>query len=65
MRDVSALRTILRRIDRRGYKAYEELRGFFRLGDIILAIDHVQGDPYAPPSRVRVIVERSRLVFPP
>jgi predicted ABC-class ATPase len=65
VRDVSALRTILRRIDRRGYKAYEELRGFFRLGDIILAIDHVQGDPYAPPSRVRVIVERSRLVFPP
>ncbi|MCX7622846.1 MAG: ABC-ATPase domain-containing protein [Thermomicrobium sp.] len=64
MRDIGVLRSILRRIDRRGYKAYEEIRGLYRAGDIVLAIDHVQGDPYAPPSRVRLIVERGRLVLP-
>ncbi|MDW7982350.1 MAG: ABC-ATPase domain-containing protein [Thermomicrobium sp.] len=64
MRDVSVLRSTLRRIDRRGYKAYEEIRGLYRAGEIMLAVDHVQGDPYAPPSRVRVIVERQRLTLP-
>uniref|UniRef100_A0A7C1X506 ATPase n=1 Tax=Thermomicrobium roseum TaxID=500 RepID=A0A7C1X506_THERO len=64
MRDIGALRSILRRIDRRGYKAYEEIRGLYRAGDVLIAVDHVQGDPYAPPSRVRLIVERQRLPLP-
>ncbi|MFN3337298.1 MAG: ABC-ATPase domain-containing protein, partial [Thermomicrobium sp.] len=64
MRDIGALRSILRRIDRRGYKAYEEIRGLYRAGDVLIAVDHVQGDPYAPPSRVRLIVERQRLQLP-
>ncbi len=64
MRDIGVLRSTLRRIDRRGYKAYEEIRGLYRAGDVTLAIDHVQGDPFAPPSRVRVIVERARFSLP-
>ncbi|MCX2726515.1 ABC-ATPase domain-containing protein [Thermomicrobium sp. 4228-Ro] len=64
MRDIGVLRSTLRRIDRRGYKAYEEIRGLYRAADVVLAIDHVQGDPYAPPSRVRLIVERHRLALP-
>lgn len=64
MRDIGVLRSILRRIDRRGYKAYEEIRGLFRAGEVLLAIDSVQSDPYAPPSRVRLIVERTRLTLP-
>ncbi|MCS7255249.1 MAG: ABC-ATPase domain-containing protein, partial [Thermomicrobium sp.] len=64
MRDIGVLRSTLRRIDRRGYKAYEEIRGLYRAADVVLAIDHVQGDPYAPPSRVRLIVERQRLMLP-
>ena len=64
MRDIGVLRSTLRRIDRRGYKAYEEIRGLYRAADVVLAIDHVQGDPYAPPSRVRLIVERQRLTLP-
>lgn len=64
MRELGVLRSTLRRIDRRGYKAYEEIRGLYRLPDMVLSIDHVQGDPYAPPSRVRLIVERSRLSLP-
>ncbi len=64
MRDIGTLRSTLRRIDRRGYKAYEEIRGLYRAGDVTLAIDHVQGDPFAPPSRVRLIVERARVSLP-
>ena len=64
MRDIATLRVILQRIDRRGYKAYEEIRGLYRADWITLAIDHVQGDPFASPSRVRLIVPRSRLQLP-
>jgi predicted ABC-class ATPase len=64
VRDIGVLRSTLRRIDRRGYKAYEEIRGLYRATDVVLAIDHVQGDPYAPPSRVRLLVERQRLALP-
>jgi hypothetical protein len=44
---------ILNRIDGRGYKAYREIRGEFELGSGSLFIDHVQGDPYAAPSKLR------------
>jgi len=57
------LRRLLQRIDGRGYKAYRELRGSFELGDPTIHVDHVQGDPFAAPSRLRLRVpmERARL----
>jgi predicted ABC-class ATPase len=64
MRDIRALRSVLQRIDRRGYKAYEEIRGVYQDREVVLAIDHVQGDPFAPPSRVRLIAERRQLALP-
>jgi predicted ABC-class ATPase len=48
------LRRILRRIDGRGYRVYKEIRGHYDLGDLSLHIDHVQGDPFAAPSKLRV-----------
>jgi len=48
------LRRTLARIDGRGYKAYQDLRGDYRLGAWTLTIAHVQADPYAPPSRVQI-----------
>ena len=49
-------RTLLR-IDGRGYRAYKDLQGGrFEFDGFRLAIDHVQGDPYAAPSRARVLV---------
>ena len=55
--DVRGLEGILRRIDGRGYKAYKELQGRrFGFDSFRLSIDHVQGDPYATPSRLRVRV---------
>ncbi len=45
---------MLRRIDGRGYKAYKDATGQYADGDVTLFVDHVQGDPFASPSRVRV-----------
>ena len=57
------LRRLLQRIDGRGYKAYRDLRGHFEFADLSLHVDHVQGDPFASPSklRVRIAMERARL----
>ncbi len=56
MRTEAELRRTLRRIDGRGYKAYQDLRGGYDLGPLELHVDHVQGDPFAAPSRMRLRV---------
>jgi predicted ABC-class ATPase len=53
---VQRLRSKLRAIDGRGYKAYLELKGEYQFEDFTVYVDHVQGDPFASPSRVRVRV---------
>lgn len=58
------LRERLRRIDGRGYKAYRDLEGVYRFADFDLFIDHVQGDPFAPPSRIRVRLRLEDAGFP-
>ena len=50
------LKNLLNRIDGQGYKAYKRLQGEFRFTDFRLHIDHVQGDPFAEPSRCRVVL---------
>lgn len=64
MRTASELREQLKRIDHRSYPAYKELRGQYDFGDYILSIDHVQGDPFAAPSRLSVLVSGSRAGVP-
>jgi predicted ABC-class ATPase len=59
------LHDLLRRIDGRGYRSYKDLqRGRFSFPRFELAIDHVQGDPYAAPSRVRVLMSRTSTALP-
>ena len=58
------LRRRLARIDGRGYKAYRDIEGDYDFGDFRLFIDHVQGDPFAPPSLVRVRVPQGVAGFP-
>ncbi|MCC8050783.1 MAG: ABC-ATPase domain-containing protein [Clostridiales bacterium] len=55
MRSQAELKKQLREIDHKGYKAYKVLEGEYDFGAYRLAIDHVQGDPFATPSRVRII----------
>ena len=58
------LRDILTRIDRRSYPAYKDTAGKYQFRDYILSIDHVQGDPFAAPSKVSVIVSARQAGFP-
>ena len=58
------LRAILRRIDGRGYKAYKDIQGVYRGPGFLLYIDHVQGDPFAAPSRLRAVVPHDVAQFP-
>ena len=65
MHTSSDLKYLLARIDRRGYPAYKDTRGAWQFADYVLSIDHVQGDPFAAPSKVSVRVEGRRAAFPP
>ena len=56
MNTVDALIDFLNGIDGQGYKAYKGLRGTWAFPDFALHVDHVQGDPFAAPSRVRAIL---------
>jgi len=58
------LERTLTQIDGRGYASYKQLIGSYQLGAIQLAIDHVQVDPYAPPSRMRVILDPNTAKLP-
>ncbi|TAJ44287.1 ATPase [Methanofollis fontis] len=64
MRTAADLRATLRRIDGRGYGAYKDCAGAYAFEGHTLFIDHVQGDPFAAPSRVRVRIPASRAGFP-
>lgn len=55
---------ILRRIDGKGYKAYKGIRGRYEFPSFDLIVDHVQGDPFASPSRLRAIVSHPKAGFP-
>ena len=55
--DIGSLARVLERLDRRPYPAYKDLRGRSDpVGAYVLRVDHVQGDPFAAPSRLRIDV---------
>lgn len=64
MKSSEDLRSRLRSIDHRSYPAYKDLKGQYDFGTYILSIDHVQGDPFAAPSRLSVIVSGKKAGFP-
>jgi len=64
VRTANDLRTVLRRIDGRGYKAYQDIEGAYDFGDYTLFVDRVQKDPFASPSRVRVQLPQGVARFP-
>ena len=43
-------------IDHKSYPAYKSLTGEYRFPDFSLSIDHVQGDPFASPSRLSISI---------
>lgn len=58
------LREQLRNIDHKSYPLYKSLKGSYRFTKYILHIDHVQGDPFAAPSDVRIVVDAKAAGFP-
>lgn len=64
MKTAEELRQLLNRIDHRGYPAYKDTRGTYQFGRYVLSIDHVQGDPFAAPSRLSIQVPGRIAGFP-
>lgn len=64
MMNAEDLRKLLEKIDHRGYPAYKDTKGSYQFQEYILKIEHVQGDPFAAPSKVRIQVEGKRAGFP-
>lgn len=64
MKTSEELKQILERIDHRGYPAYKDTRGTYQFGKYVLGIDHVQGDPFAAPSRLHIQVAGKTAGFP-
>jgi predicted ABC-class ATPase len=70
MRRSADLEANLRRIDGKGYAAYRDLVGGWAVSlgrsgaGAELWIDHVQPDPFAPPSRLRLVVPASVASLP-
>ncbi len=51
-------------LNRKSYPAYKDLRGSYQFPDFQLNIDHVQGDPFAAPSKLSVLVKKVKAGFP-
>ncbi|MCD8015885.1 MAG: ABC-ATPase domain-containing protein [Lachnospiraceae bacterium] len=64
MHSKADLQRQLREIDHKGYKAYKVLEGEYDFDAYRLAIDHVQGDPFATPSRVRIVYNNRGNIAP-
>ena len=57
MKSAQELRALLQSIDHKSYPAYKSTQGCYRFPDYLLSIDHVQGDPFASPSRVSIHID--------
>ncbi len=59
MKHNKELYKILQRIDGRSYKAYNDIKGIYNFETFKLHIEHVQRDPFAGPSLLRVTVDEN------
>ncbi|MBU3216337.1 ABC-ATPase domain-containing protein [Clostridium estertheticum] len=64
MKSSQVLKMEIDKIDGKSYRLYKNLEGEYDFGSFVLFIDHVQGDPFASPSRIRVIVDQNISKFP-
>ena len=64
MKSSAELKKDILAIDHRGYPGYKGLRGRYQFKDHVLSIDHLQGDPFASPSHLSVLVDGHKAGFP-
>ena len=58
------LKNELKSINGKSYGTYKSLANKYDFKSYILSIDHVQGDPFASPSKVRLIINQKISKFP-
>jgi predicted ABC-class ATPase len=61
---IADLQTALRALDGKGYPAYKQVRGSYAGPRLRFQIEHVQGDPFADPSRVAALIAPREAGFP-
>ena len=61
---MNRLKNMLSRMDGKGYKTYKSLEGEYIFPNFKLVIDHVQSDPFAPPSACRILISHEKAKFP-
>lgn len=54
----------LDQIHKKSYPAYKSLQGSYQFGTFLLSINHVQGDPFAAPSKLSIDVPQKFAGFP-
>lgn len=64
MSDRARLEQLLRESDGRSYPAYRAIKGSWDLEAFTLVVSHVQGDPFAAPSRVRILLDADQAGLP-
>ncbi|SDX98331.1 Predicted ATPase of the ABC class [Evansella caseinilytica] len=64
MKTNQELGRLLSSIEGQKYSDYKRMKGMYDFGKYQLAIDHVQVDPFAPPSKMRIIMNRNTAGIP-
>lgn len=64
-RDADALAQAIHQLQGAPYPAYKDLKGSWSFQQFELHLDHVQADPYAQPSKFRLLVPQSVVHFDP
>jgi predicted ABC-class ATPase len=64
MKSQNELNQILTKMDGKPYPAYKAIKSGYECQDYEIWIDHVQGDPFAIPSKIRVRIPISTTGFP-
>lgn len=64
MTSAQTLEQILKSLDGQKYGAYQRIKGLYNFSQFKLAIDHVQVDPFAPPSKMRLVISRDQAGIP-
>lgn len=64
MKSAEDLRYLLESIDRKSYPAYKSAQGSYSFPGYLLSIDHVQGDPFASPSKISISIPIDKTGYP-
>lgn len=64
MRSHKDLQVLLESIDGKSYPHYKKISGEWDFGQFSLRVDHVQGDAYATPSKMRLFIRHTEIQTP-